>query len=235
MTHNKEELLTRYEKLPQAVKDAMFAEASADKIEELGRKYGLLIDKIGALADEVGYFMLGMTHPNDFKGQIIRSTGLSETKANEIIDELNKTIFLPIREHMSALHNVEESGVEMPDEQQHKPIPQRPVSFAQGGKRPDIVPPMIFPQGATTATEEKQRIEEKIPPAPEFIKTFASQQQDAAQALPQEKPITQTPPLAQTSPALAINVPPQPTTQAPPPKPAPQQIPKPNDPYHEQI
>ena len=77
MAHDKEELLKRYEKLPQAVKDAMFAEASADKIEELGRKYGLLIDKIGALADEVGYFMLGMTHPNDFKGQIIRSTGLS--------------------------------------------------------------------------------------------------------------------------------------------------------------
>jgi len=231
MTHNKEELLTRYEKLPQAVKDAMFAEASADKIEELGRKYGLLIDKIGALADEVGYFMLGMTHPNDFKGQIVRSTGLSETKANEIIEELNKTIFMPIREHMSALHNVEESGVDMPDEQQHKPIPPRPVSFAQGAKKPDIVPPMIFPQGTAPTTEEKPRIEEKIPPAPEFIKTFASQQQPP----PQEKPTTQTAPLTQTPPTPAANVLPQQTTQVPSPKPAPQQAFKPNDPYHEQI
>lgn len=216
MSNDKEELFKRYEKLPAAVKDAMFAEASADKIEEIGRKHGLLIDKIGALADEVGYFMLGMTHPQDFKGQIMRSTGLPETKVGEIIEELNKTIFLPIREHLSALHNVEESGVEMSDE----PRPERPISFAMGAKKPDVVAPMIFPQSVLQAETSKPRVEDKIPPAPDFIKTFASQDRPTTAPQP-STPSTPTPPVAST-----------PATPSTPTPPAPF---KANDPYHEPI
>lgn len=220
MATDKEELFKRYEKLPAAVKDAMFAEASADKIEEIGRTHGLLMDKIGALADEVGYFMLGMTHPQDFRGQIVRSTGLSETKVSEIIEELNKTIFLPIREHLSALHNVEESGVEMSDE----PHPERPLSFARGAKKPDVVPPMIFPQSILQGESSKPSVESKMPPAPDFIKTFASPEQPPPPVAQTQssKPSTSTPPAPPASTPVMPSTPPQQTFKA-------------EDPYHEPI
>ncbi|MBI2053030.1 MAG: hypothetical protein HYT34_02170 [Candidatus Ryanbacteria bacterium] len=120
---SQEEIQKRYERLPQAVKDVMFQEATIDKIEELGKKYGLLLDKMGALSDEIALFMVGLTHPNDFRGRIRQALGLSDMKASEIVEELNDSIFKPIREQLAGLHRPEE--IEVP------PAPPPPPSFAR--------------------------------------------------------------------------------------------------------
>ncbi len=245
MSDQHEELLKRYEKLPPAVREVMFAEASADKIEELGKKYGFLIDKIGKLADEVGYFMLGMTHPRDFPRQLMRELDISESKANEIVNELNDSIFKPIRKQLADLHGADESELEpqksqsfappsfaskpaVPLSRPLPPITPRQVSIPQTPQKPPVIPapppvaapppvvaPMIFPQKISPPMAPKK----EIPKAPAYVPSTP----------PPVTPIL-TPPTVPVPPPLPAT-----PTIAPPQAPKPAAPLNPSDPYHEPV
>ncbi|OGZ46206.1 MAG: hypothetical protein A3C84_01670 [Candidatus Ryanbacteria bacterium RIFCSPHIGHO2_02_FULL_48_12] len=102
MNISHEELLERYEKLPQILKDAIFAEATADKVFNIGKKHGLTIDKLGNLATEIGYVVLGVSKTDELEGKIA-SIGLGKDTAKKITEDVNKEIFYPIRDHLRGV------------------------------------------------------------------------------------------------------------------------------------
>ena len=137
-TYTQEELLDRYEKLPQALKDAIFAETNADKMYALGQKNGLTIDQIGEIASETGYVMLGVTHPGDFVRNLKQKLNIDQEKAREIAEDINREIFRPIREHLKDLHKI--TDLEMGE----VPVPESATRYGAGPiPKPEIEPPPV--------------------------------------------------------------------------------------------
>ena len=52
--NTKQQLLERYQKLPEDLKEAIFSVETTEIIQKISKKYGLLIDKMGELASETG-------------------------------------------------------------------------------------------------------------------------------------------------------------------------------------
>lgn len=97
----------RYEKLPEVLKEAMFSPENADLMFEVGKKFGLTLDKIGYMAEETGYVILGFTKPVEFIKQLEENLDIDSEKAEEIAAEINHRVFLPLREALKQAHQVE--------------------------------------------------------------------------------------------------------------------------------
>src|SRR3972149_1025041 len=79
-----------YDNLPEDLKDSIFSVDTTSVVNEIGRKYGLAIDKIGDLANETGMVMLGVTHPNEFIGNLADRLEVDKEKARAIAKEIEK-------------------------------------------------------------------------------------------------------------------------------------------------
>lgn len=101
---NEETILKRYESLPDDLKEALMGVSTADAIYEIGRKSNLNVEKIGALAEEVGLIILGFTPSANFISDLKTALGVDEEKASEIANEINQRVFLSIRESLRRLH-----------------------------------------------------------------------------------------------------------------------------------
>lgn len=113
----------RYQKLPKELKDAMFAESTADKVFDIGKRYGLMIDKTGLMATEIGMLMLGYTRPNEFTKSLKDKLSISGEEASKIAHDINVEIFTPIRKHLRGLHGLSDSG---PSTEEKKAPPAPP-------------------------------------------------------------------------------------------------------------
>lgn len=111
MNYSYEQMREMYLELPEDLKDAYFSVDISDKIAQIGGKHGLEVDKMGQLGGEVGYILLGITHPNKFIPNLADKLGLDKTKAREIAEEINKEIFFPIRDSLRKIHNIRESAL----------------------------------------------------------------------------------------------------------------------------
>ncbi|TSC80300.1 MAG: hypothetical protein G01um101429_150 [Parcubacteria group bacterium Gr01-1014_29] len=104
-TTNKQpnEIFDRLEKLPPELKDVMFSTVTAEKMFDIGKRHGLLVDKLGDMAHETGLLMLGVTHPDEFIGNLASRLEVNTQKANAIADDINREIFAPVREQLRAV------------------------------------------------------------------------------------------------------------------------------------
>ncbi|KKS16076.1 MAG: hypothetical protein UU71_C0008G0005 [Parcubacteria group bacterium GW2011_GWB1_41_6] len=159
MAYTQEELRERYLKLPKQLQDALFSVDSAEAIRQIGEKHKLMIDKIGLLADETGYVMLGLTHPKDFISRIVERLGVDQKTSRELAEEINEKIFSPVREHLKKLHGlgeeIEKPEIEKPKsenltedltkekEETLKAIENEVPPILQGVAKPE--PPMPIP------------------------------------------------------------------------------------------
>ena len=151
MAYTQEELRERYLKLPKQLQDALFSVDSAEAIRQIGEKHKLMIDKIGLLADETGYVMLGLTHPKDFISRIVERLGVDQKTSRELAEEINEKIFSPVREHLKKLHGL--------GEEIEKPEIEKPKSENLA---------KVLPAGRPDLTKEKEEtlkaIENEVPP-----------------------------------------------------------------------
>ena len=124
-----------YDSLPEDLKDSIFSVDTTSVVNEIGRKYGLAIDKIGDLANETGMVMLGVTHPNEFIGNLADRLEVDKEKARAIAQEINEQIFKKVRESLRKIHNMREGGEE---ENQGNPLRQG-VALMVEHSREDIL------------------------------------------------------------------------------------------------
>lgn len=105
MLQDKKNLHEAYTNLPQDLKDALYSIDFAKIIQIIGTQQGLLIDQTGKLAEEIGFVMLGITHPDAFVDTIAEKLAISKDKANLIAKEVNEKIFLSIRASLQKIHS----------------------------------------------------------------------------------------------------------------------------------
>ena len=103
-----EQIETMYKNLPNDLKTVFFSANKDETIESIGRKHSLTIDKIGDLANETGMVMLGVTHPNEFIGNLADRLEIDKEKARAIAQEINEQIFKKVRESLRKIHNMRE-------------------------------------------------------------------------------------------------------------------------------
>ncbi len=95
-----EEIQSKYETLPDMIKDAVSSMEVKLKIEEVGKRNGLMLDQIGDLVDEIGLIMLGFKKPKDFVSSITSTLSISRDVAEKIAREINTEVFSALRNSM---------------------------------------------------------------------------------------------------------------------------------------
>lgn len=117
MERTKEQLKEIYRVLPEDIKEAMFAVDTSEAIQNVCKAFGLHIDQMGELADEVGRVMLGLTSPKDFIGNIEKRLNISEVKAKQITRDVNENIFVKIRDSLKKIHKEKYSDDFSPEDE----------------------------------------------------------------------------------------------------------------------
>lgn len=97
----------QYEKLPDALKEAMFSADIAEKMFALGKKHGLTIEKTGFMAEEAGLVILGLLPPREFADSLAERLNVSKDDAQTIASEVSHQIFFPLREALKQTHQIE--------------------------------------------------------------------------------------------------------------------------------
>src|SRR3989339_1900858 len=110
-----EQIREIYKKLPEDLKEAILGVESTDIMRIIGEKYKLTIDKIGKMVGEAGYVMLGVTHPNEFIGNLTDRLEVDKEKARAIAGEINEQVFKKVRESLRKIHNMREGREEKED------------------------------------------------------------------------------------------------------------------------
>lgn len=206
--YTQQELKERYEKLPEVLKDAMFNADIAAKIFEIGKKYGLTIEKTGLMAEEVGYLILGLTRPTELVNALDEALKVKENQAKEIASDLNRQIFFPLREALKTTHQIEIGGEEIQKEiikaplapPLSKPTPIQPpppshAPFPTPAPVPKIPPLDLRPQTKPRPSEPLPKPEvmgKGIFGAPPTINNFPK-----PTSAPTEKPTPPQPPKTQ--------------------------------------
>lgn len=94
----------KYKELPKDLREALSGKHVEESVFTIGKRKGLHIDKITTLLNQVRYFILGFTSPQDFKTNITRELDIPGDQAEEIVEDLNQEIFMPVRESLQAIH-----------------------------------------------------------------------------------------------------------------------------------
>lgn len=95
-----EEIQATYETLPQHIKDAISSDDVRASIESIGKKFGLHIDQLGDLVDEVGLVMLGLKKPKNFTSEISSLLKIDSETAGQIATDLNTSVFSALKQSM---------------------------------------------------------------------------------------------------------------------------------------
>ncbi|MBU2219469.1 hypothetical protein KKG15_03195 [Patescibacteria group bacterium] len=115
MEYTDEQILEMYKKLPEDLRNAIFSVEMTGAVKGIGEKYQLPIDKIGALGNETGMVMLGVTHSRDFIVNLGNRLNVDKETARKIADEINTQIFSKVRESLKKIHEGEEAPTLRPE------------------------------------------------------------------------------------------------------------------------
>ena len=133
-----EQIAQMYDNLPEDLKDAIFGLEMNEIVEKIGRENQLNIEQIGDLANETGMVMLGVTHPNEFIGNLTERLEVDKEKARAIAQEINEQVFKKVRESLRKIHNIREGEEEENQGHQGNPLPQGVALMAEQS-REDIL------------------------------------------------------------------------------------------------
>lgn len=109
MDYDYETIEAKMKSLPDDVQEAMVSFDTAKKVEEVGKKYGLAIDQIGALGDVTSYVMLGLVPGKNFVPTLMKKGEIDEKKATEIAKDIDGEIFQKIRESLRKIEAAREA------------------------------------------------------------------------------------------------------------------------------
>jgi hypothetical protein len=134
--YNQEQLRKKFNRLPEAIKEAIASVETADTIRSISYKYNLHVDQMGELADETGLLMLGLTKPQDYVDNLFHRLKTTYPKCKDIAKDVNEEIFKPIKESLMKVHNpmadeveeeLVESLVDSPTSQQENKVEEKSI------------------------------------------------------------------------------------------------------------
>lgn len=128
-----------FKKLPARLQEAILAAELPEKFRTIMTKHKLQIDQAADVENETMLVMLGLEHLDDYTKNITREAELDETKAHEIAEDVNRIIFLPIRNSLREFHRkeaAEEDGEEEAAEISNAPRATAPQQTRETEKQP---------------------------------------------------------------------------------------------------
>lgn len=120
--YTKEQLWKLYEKLPQELKDALFAEETGDYIYQICQK-NKIGNKTANITDYVGHVLIGVLPPEDFQENLEKELKIKRDVAKKVAQEINRFVFYPVRPILEQLYKIGIRPSEKPVEKTtEKPI-----------------------------------------------------------------------------------------------------------------
>lgn len=174
--YSNEQILKSLRQAPKPVQQAFGSKHSEAVVLSLRDKYRLAVDVTGALNSEVGYLLLGLINPVGFL-QRVQSLGIDAATANNIVQDVNREIFIPLQQKMREVSEDEDDEVDDWHEEPSVTVvpPSEPlVPVMQVGVPPQNAP--IYSQPPTPVASSINLIQPAAPTAqpvaPEVIPTF---------------------------------------------------------------
>lgn len=104
--YTSEQFWKLYEKLPQELKDALFAEETGNNIYYICERNGIE-DEIGEIIDYVGQVLVGVLPPEDFQEILEKELKFEKDVAKKVTHEINRFIFYPVKPLLEELYGKE--------------------------------------------------------------------------------------------------------------------------------
>lgn len=113
----KQELLWElYEKLPEELKEAIFSEKTALAVWDICEKNE--VEETDVVAKYVGQVLMGLLLPEDFAGVLEKELKLKKEAAGAMAQEINRLVFYPVKECLTAFRQGEQTGPAAIEEQE---------------------------------------------------------------------------------------------------------------------
>jgi len=120
----KEQILQLYKGLPEDLREALNSDKTMDAIERLSKEYHLSGKQISKLVDLVGQVLMGLLLPDEFQQDLEKKAGLKKDVAKKVALEIQRFVFYPVKQSLSALYQME---ITQP-EPEKPPIEKKPKS-----------------------------------------------------------------------------------------------------------
>ena len=95
-----------YKKLPQELKDALFAEETGNAIYDVCKRNDIL-NKLDGIVELVGKVLMGFLSPDEFQETLEKELKLKKEVAKKVSREINWSIFYPVRTELEKLYKIE--------------------------------------------------------------------------------------------------------------------------------
>lgn len=99
MNPSEEQLVRAFDQAPKIIQDSLSEGPAVEFMSTLTTEYGLHIDTAGYVMDFVRNMLLGFLRPEQFVGKL-QSVGIPDDTARRITTDLNKKVFVPLRDKM---------------------------------------------------------------------------------------------------------------------------------------
>jgi hypothetical protein len=104
--YTREQFWKLYEKLPQELKDALFAEETGNNIHDICERNGIL-EKLDQLVEYVGQVLLGVLPLDEFQKTLEKELELDPEVAKKVYQEIFRFIFYPVKTSLEELYKTE--------------------------------------------------------------------------------------------------------------------------------
>ena len=109
--YTKDQLWKLYENLPEELKEAVFAEETAENIYSVCVKNGIEDERISEIARYAGHVLLGVLPPEEFSTTLEKELKLKKEIAKKAAQEINRFIFYPVRTDLEKLYQTKTAPV----------------------------------------------------------------------------------------------------------------------------
>ena len=103
MQYTNEQIYSIFKSLPLEIKEVITSVEYTDGVRAIGKKYKLMIDRVGDLSEETWFVLMGITPSKNFTKNIQKRLGISEDVAVNIAKDINEKIFSAVRESLKKI------------------------------------------------------------------------------------------------------------------------------------
>ncbi len=150
-----QKIQARLAELPADVRQAIQSADFAKTIQTIGAKHKLHIDQMSAIEDEVYLVMLGFEDSSKLSSNIASALSIDAAKADEVVNDINTGIFLPIRASMQAFIAKQKGETPAPAEEKAAPVTPADMMLSQ---KTVSIPAQNAPTSATPAAVTAPKI-----------------------------------------------------------------------------
>ena len=95
-----------YQKLPQELKDALFAEETGNNISDICKR-NEIEEKLDQIVEYVGQVLVGILPPDGFQETLEKEVKLKKEVAKKVSQEINRFIFYPVKSSLEEFYKIE--------------------------------------------------------------------------------------------------------------------------------